>query len=254
VADALLEVRGLYKHFGGVVATDRLDLAVAEGGVHALIGPNGAGKTTLIAQICGEVEPDSGQVLFAGRDITGLPAHERVGLGLGRSFQITRVFRSLTARDNVALAVQARSGSSMRFWRPVAAERTLFEEADAVLAGLGMRAASGLPAASLPHADQRRLEVAIALACRPRLLLLDEPLAGMGAEEAQAMVGVIGQVKQHTTILMVEHDMDAVFRLADEVSVLVGGRVIASGAPQVIRDDPEVRRAYLGEEEDPAAA
>jgi len=249
VADPLLEVRGLYKHFGGVVATDRLDLGGVEGGVQALIGPNGAGKTTLIAQICGEVEPDSGHVLFAGRDITALPGHERVALGLGRSFQITRIFRSLTARDNVALAVQARSGSSMRFWRPVATERALFDEADAVLAGLGMSAASGLPAASLSHADQRRLEVAIALACRPRLLLLDEPLAGMGAEEAQAMVGVIGQLKQHTTILMVEHDMDAVFRLADEISVLVAGRVIASGAPQVIRDDPEVRSAYLGEEE-----
>jgi len=248
VADHLLEVRGLYKHFGGVVATDRLDLAVAGDGVHALIGPNGAGKTTLIAQICGEVEPDAGQVLFDGRDITGLPEHERIALGLGRSFQITRIFRSLTARDNVALAVQARSGSSMRFWRPVAAERALADEADAVLSGLGLAASSALPAASLPHADQRRLEVAIALACRPRLLLLDEPLAGMGAEDAQAMIGVIGRLKQQATILMVEHDMDAVFRLADVISVLVGGRVIASGAPQAIRDDPEVRRAYLGEE------
>jgi len=248
VAEPLLEVRRLFKHFGGLVATDRLDLKVREGGVHALIGPNGAGKTTLIAQVCGEVEPDSGQVRFAGRDITGLPAHERVALGLGRSFQITRVFRGLTARDNIALAVQARSGSSMRFWRPVAAERALVDEAVAVLAGLGMGASAGLAASSLPHADQRRLEVALALACRPRLLLLDEPLAGMGAEDAQAMVGMIEQLKQRTTILMVEHDMDAVFRLADAISVLVGGRVIASGDPQDIRDDPEVRRAYLGED------
>jgi len=249
MAERLLEVRRLFKHFGGVVATDRLDLAVAAGGVHALIGPNGAGKTTLIAQICGEVEPDAGQVLFAGRDITALPAHERVALGLARSFQITRVFRSLTVRDNIALAVQVRSGSSMRFWRPVAAERALSAEADAVLAGLGMTASAGLTAGTLPHADQRRLEVALALACRPRLLLLDEPLAGMGAEDAQAMIGLIAQLKQSTTILLVEHDMDAVFRLADVVSVLVGGRVIASGVPQLIRDDPEVRRAYLGEEE-----
>jgi len=249
VADHLLEVRGLYKRFGGVVATDQLDLAVAGGGVHALIGPNGAGKTTLIAQICGEVEPDSGQVLFAGRDITGLPGHERIALGLGRSFQITRIFRSLTARDNVALAVQARSGSSMRFWRPVSAERVLRDEAEAILAEVGLAESGGRPAASLSHADQRRLEVALALASRPRLLLLDEPLAGMGAEDAQAMVGVIGQLKRQTTILMVEHDMDAVFRLADVISVLVGGRVIASGAPQAIRDDPEVRRAYLGEDE-----
>jgi len=253
VADPLLEVRRLFKHFGGVVATDRLDLAVLEGRVHALIGPNGAGKTTLIAQICGEIAPDSGQILFAGRDITKLPGHARVALGLGRSFQITRIFRSLTVRDNIALAVQARSGSSMRFWRPVAAERALADDADAVLAELGMAASAGLAAGSLPHADQRRLEVALALACRPRLLLLDEPLAGMGAEDAQAMIGLIAQLKQRTTILMVEHDMNAVFRLADVISVLVGGAVIASGAPQAIRDDPEVRRAYLGEEETAAA-
>ena len=249
MAERLLEVRRLFKHFGGVVATDRLDLAVAAGGVHALIGPNGAGKTTLIAQICGEIEPDSGQVLFGGRDITALPAHERVALGLARSFQITRVFRNLTVRDNIALAVQARSGSSMRFWRPVAAERALGAEAEVVLAGLGMAALAALTAGSLPHADQRRLEVALALASQPRLLLLDEPLAGMGAEDAQAMIGLIAQLKQRTTILLVEHDMDAVFRLANVISVLVGGRVIASGVPQVIRDDPEVRRAYLGEEE-----
>jgi len=249
MAERLLEVRRLFKHFGGVVATDRLDLAVAAGGVHALIGPNGAGKTTLIAQICGEIEPDAGQVLFGGRDITALPPHERVALGLARSFQITRVFRNLTVRDNIALAVQARSGSSMRFWRPVAAERALGAEAEVVLAGLGMAALAALTAGSLPHADQRRLEVALALASRPRLLLLDEPLAGMGAEDAQAMIGLIAQLKERTTILLVEHDMDAVFRLANVISVLVGGRVIASGVPQVIRDDPEVRRAYLGEEE-----
>ena len=249
MAERLLEVRRLFKHFGGVVATDRLDLAVAAGGVHALIGPNGAAKTTLIAQICGEIVPDAGQVLFGGRDITALPAHERVALGLARSFQITRVFRNLTVRDNIALAVQARNGSSMRFWRPVAAERALGAEAEVVLAGLGMAALAALTAGSLPHADQRRLEVALALASQPRLLLLDEPLAGMGAEDAQAMIGLIAQLKQRTTILLVEHDMDAVFRLANVISVLVGGRVIASGVPQVIRDDPEVRRAYLGEEE-----
>jgi len=252
VAEPLLEVRALYKHFGGVVATDRLDLKVVAGGVHALIGPNGAGKTTLIAQVSGEVEPDSGRILFAGQDITALPAHERVTLGLARSFQITRIFRNLTVRDNVALAAQARSGSSMRFWRPVAAEGALAAEADAVLAGLGMAALAGQTAGSLAHAFQRRLEVALALACRPRLLLLDEPLAGMGAEDAQAMVGFIAQLRERATILLVEHDMDAVFRLADVISVLVGGRVIASGTPQAIRDDPEVRRAYLGEEQEAA--
>jgi branched-chain amino acid transport system ATP-binding protein len=249
VAEPLLAVRRLFKHFGGVVATDYLDLAVAAGSVHALIGPNGAGKTTLIAQICGELEPDSGEIRFAGRDITAVPAHERVPLGLARSFQITRVFRGLTVFDNVALAVQARSGSSMRFWRPVAAESSLRKDTAEVLAGLDMTPLAGRLAASLPHADQRRLEVALALASRPRLLLLDEPLAGMGAEEAQAMVELIARIRARATILLVEHDMDAVFRLADVISVLVGGRVIASGAPQAIRDDSEVRRAYLGEEE-----
>jgi branched-chain amino acid transport system ATP-binding protein len=249
MTEALLEVRGLYKHFGGLVATDRLDLAVAAGGVHALIGPNGAGKTTLVAQICGEVEPDAGQVLFEGNDISGLRAHERVAAGLARSFQITRIFGNLTVRDNIALAVQARSGSSMRFWDPVAAERALGEEIDGLLAELGLAASAAQRAASLPHAGQRRLEVALALACRPRLLLLDEPLAGIGAEEAQAMIALIEQLKGRVTMLLVEHDMDAVFRLADVVSVLVSGRVIASGSPQAIRDDPEVRRAYLGEEE-----
>ena len=249
MTEALLEVRGLYKHFGGVVATDHLDLAVAAGRVHALIGPNGAGKTTLVAQICGEVEPDSGQVLFDGGDISALRAHERVAAGLARSFQITRIFGNLAVRDNIALAVQARSGSSMRFWDPVASWRELGEEVDALVEQLGLAAIRSQRAASLPHGEQRRLEVALALACRPRLLLLDEPLAGMGVEEAEAMIELIARLKGHVTILLVEHDMDAVFRLADMVSVLVAGRVIATGAPQAIRDDPEVRRAYLGEEE-----
>jgi branched-chain amino acid transport system ATP-binding protein len=249
MANALLEVRGLYKHFGGVVATDRLDLAVAAGSVHALIGPNGAGKTTLVAQICGEVKPDDGQVFFDGGDISGLRAHERVAAGLARSFQITRIFGNLSVRDNVALAVQARSGSSMRFWEPVASERALGDEIAGLVVELGLAAVAATRAASLPHAEQRRLEVALALACRPRLLLLDEPLAGMGAEEAQAMIALIARLKEQVTILLVEHDMDAVFRLADVVSVLVAGRVVASGSPQAMRDDPEVRRAYLGEEE-----
>jgi branched-chain amino acid transport system ATP-binding protein len=249
MGNTLLEVRGLYKRFGGVVATDRLDLAVATGRVHALIGPNGAGKTTLVAQICGEVEPDDGQVFFDGGDISGMRAHERVAAGLARSFQITRIFGKLSVRDNIALAVQARSGSSMRFWKPVASERALGDEVAGLVMELGLAPVAATRAASLPHAEQRRLEVALALACRPRLLLLDEPLAGMGAEEAQAMIALIARLKEHVTILLVEHDMDAVFRLADVVSVLVAGRVMATGAPQAIRDDPEVRRAYLGEEE-----
>jgi branched-chain amino acid transport system ATP-binding protein len=249
MAEPLLEVRALYKHFGGVVATDRLDLAVTPGTVHALIGPNGAGKTTLVAQIAGEIAPDAGRIVFAGQDITAIPPHRRVALGLALSFQVTRIFGRLSTRANVALAVQARSGSSLSFWRPVAAEHALNEETGVLLESAGLAAHAGVPAARLSHADQRRLEVTLALACRPRLLLLDEPLAGMGAEEAQAMIASIARLKERVTIVLVEHDMDAVFRLADVISVLVAGRVIASGTPRAIRDDPQVRRAYLGEEE-----
>ena len=249
MAEPLLEIHGLCKQFGGVIATDHLDLAVASGGVHALIGPNGAGKTTLIAQICGEVASAAGRIVFAGRDVTGMPAYERVASGLARSFQITCLFGKLTVGANVALAVQARSGSSMRFWRPLKAEYALREEAAAILAEFGLAAAAARPAASLPHAAQRRLEVALAYACRPRLLLLDEPLAGMGADDAQTMIELIAELKQRITILLVEHDMAAVFRLADTISVLVAGRVIASGRPAAIRGNAEVRQAYLGEDE-----
>ena len=249
MADPLLKIQGLRKRFGGVIATDNLHLAVAVGGVHALIGPNGAGKTTLIAQICGEVAADSGRIEFAGRDIARMPAHERAAGGLARSFQITRIFGNLTVAANVALAVQARSGSSMRFWRPVAADQAMRAEAVDILTEFGLSSSAALPAASLPHAAQRRLEVALACACRPRLLLLDEPLAGMGADDALPMIELIGELKRRTTILLVEHDMEAVFRLADTISVLVAGRVIASGRPDAIRDDAGVRSAYLGEDE-----
>ena len=244
----LLEVRGLYKHFGGVVATDRLDLAVAAGGVHALIGPNGAGKTTLVAQICGEVEPDAGQVLFDAADISGLTAHERVAAGLARSFQITRIFGNLTVRDNIALAVQARSGTSFSFWRPVAAERALFDEARAIAGQVGLGERVNSTAAALAHGEQRALEVGLALATRPKLVLLDEPMAGMGPEESKRMIGLIGRIRAQVTVLLVEHDMDAVFRLADRISVMVNGRLIATGAPEKIRMNEEVRKAYLGDE------
>ena len=249
MTEPLLEIRGLCKHFGGVIATDHLDLAVVPGGVHALIGPNGAGKTTLIAQICGEVASDAGQIVFAGHDITATPACERVTMGLARSFQITRIFGRLTVRENVALAVQARRGSSMRFWRPVAAEHALREEADAFLAEFGLAASAAQRAAGLPHAAQRQLEVALAFACRPRLLILDEPLAGLGADDARPMIELIAKLKERVTVVLVEHDMDAVFRLADMISVLVAGRVIASGLPDAIRDNVEVRKAYLGEDQ-----
>jgi branched-chain amino acid transport system ATP-binding protein len=244
----LLEVSGLVKRFGGVIATDRVDLSVREGEVHALTGPNGAGKTSLIAQLSGALMPDAGTIRFDGHDLTRLPQHARVRLGLARSFQITRLFRSFSALDNLALAVQARSGSSLRFWRPVTRERALFDEASALLEEVGLAGRADTPAAVLAHGEQRALEVGLALATRPRLLLLDEPMAGTGPEESARMVALIERVRRKATILLVEHDVDAVFRLADRVSVLVNGRVIASGDPQAVRSDPEVITAYLGEE------
>ena len=244
----MLEIKGLYKHFGGVVAVDRVDLAVKAGEVHALIGPNGAGKTTLIAQVSGSLAPDAGQILFDGHDVTKAPQHLRVKAGLARSYQITSIFRRFSVLDNLALAVQARSGSSLSFWRPVAGEKALFDEAASIAGEVGLAARVGSVAGNLAHGEQRALEVGLALATQPKLVLLDEPMAGMGPEESQRMIELIQRIRAKVTVLLVEHDMDAVFRLADRISVLVNGRVIASGAPQAIRADAEVRRAYLGDE------
>jgi len=243
----LLAVRGLTKRFGGLTATDHLDFGVDAGELHAVIGPNGAGKTTLIAQLAGVLQPDAGTILLDGENITSLSAHERVRRGLARSYQITNVFPRFSALENVALAVQARDGSSFRFWRPVASERHLAEAALALLDRVGIRSRAAVAAGRLAHGEQRQLEVALALATNPRLLLLDEPMAGMG-DESDRMVRLIESLKRSVTIVLVEHDMDAVFRLADRVSVLVTGRVLATGAPAEIRANADVRRAYLGEE------
>ena len=215
--------------------------------MHALIGPNGAGKTTLIAQVAGDMGSDGGAILFEGADVTRVPQHRRVRAGLARSYQITSIFGRLSVLDNLALAVQARSGSSFSFWRPVASETALAGEARAIAAQIGLSAREGAVAATLAHGEQRALEVGLALATRPRLVLLDEPLAGMGPEESLAMIALIERIRAQIAVLLVEHDMDAVFRLADRISVLVSGRVIASGAPEAIRSDPEVRKAYLGD-------
>ena len=244
----MLEVHGLRKCFGGVVAVDGVSLSVAAGEVHALIGPNGAGKTTLIALVSGSLAADGGEIFFSNDRLTGKPQHARVRAGLVRSFQITSIFRRFTVLDNLALAVQARSGSSFSFWKPVAAERTLFEEARTIAEEVGLEHKLEVPAQRLAHGEQRALEVALALATRPRLVLLDEPMAGMGPQESQRMIGLIAAIRARAAVLLVEHDMDAVFRLADRISVLVNGRVIASGAPHDIRHNAEVRRAYLGEE------
>ena len=245
---ALLEIRNLAKRFGGVVATDDVSLDVGRGEIHALIGPNGAGKTTLVHQLSGALRPDRGRVLFDGADVTSMPFHERVRIGLARSYQITSIFRNFTVLENMVLPVQARSGSSLSFWRPRAAESALFAEAGAVLERVGLAARAAVAAGALAHGEQRQLEVGLALATNARLLLLDEPMAGMGPEESERMVALIGRLKGSLSVLLVEHDMDAVFRLADRISVLVNGRVIASGAPAEIRANEEVKRAYLGEE------
>jgi branched-chain amino acid transport system ATP-binding protein len=244
----MLELNEVSKRFGGVVATDKVTLDVAQGEVHALIGPNGAGKTTLIGQISGSLATDSGAIRFLDRDVTSLPQHERVRLGLARSYQITSIFKRFSVLDNLALAVQARSGSSFSFWRPVAAEAALFDDARVIADQVGLSKKIGAMAFTLAHGEQRALEVGLALATRPRLVLLDEPMAGMGPEESLRMISLIGRIRASATVLLVEHDMDAVFRLADRITVLVNGRVIATGKPDAIRSDPEVRRAYLGDE------
>jgi branched-chain amino acid transport system ATP-binding protein len=248
VSAALLEVRGLQKRFGGVVATDGVALEVRRGELHALIGPNGAGKTTLIHQLSGFLAPDAGEIVFDGTNVIGRSFHERVHSGLARSYQITSIFKAFTVLDNVALAVQARSGSSFSFWRPLARERGLFDEARALLDRVGLAARADALAGNLAHGEQRQLEVGLALATRPKLLLLDEPMAGMGPDESERMIELIEQLKTSISLLLIEHDMAAVFRLADRISVLVNGRVIATGLPAEIRENMEVKRAYLGEE------
>jgi branched-chain amino acid transport system ATP-binding protein len=244
----LLSVEGLVKRFGGISATDGLDLAVLPGEIHSIIGPNGAGKTTLIAQLAGELMPSAGRIRFAGEDITRLPAATRALRGLARSFQITAICRDFSALQNVMLAVQAHAGHSFRFWRPVHREAALRDPAMALLERLRLAAVADRPAGLLAHGEQRQLELAMALAAEPRLLLLDEPMAGLGAAESADMVGLLGALRGSTTILLVEHDMDAVFRLADRITVLVYGRAIATGTPAEIRADAAVRAAYLGEE------
>jgi branched-chain amino acid transport system ATP-binding protein len=244
----VLQLRDVSKRFGGVVATDKVTIDVAQGEVHALIGPNGAGKTTLIGQISGSLGVDSGTIRFLDADVTRLKQHERVKAGLARSYQITSIFKRFSVLDNLALAVQARSGSSFSFWHPVAKEAGLFDEARTIADQMGLSEKTGALAATLAHGEQRALEVGLALATRPKLVLLDEPMAGMGPEESQRMIALIGRIRSNVTVLLVEHDMDAVFRLADRLTVLVNGRVIASGKPDHIRSHPEVRRAYLGDE------
>jgi branched-chain amino acid transport system ATP-binding protein len=249
VADTLLKVDGITKRYGGILASDGIVLSVSDGELHAVIGPNGAGKTTLIGQLTGEVVPNSGTISFAGRDVTPLPVHERSMMGLARSFQITSLFNDFTALDNVALAVQAHAGHSFQFWKNARTEKELREPARTALDRVGLSHRADTVVSSMSHGEHRQLEIAMALATTPRMLLLDEPMAGMGPEESSRLVKMLLELKKQYTILLVEHDMDAVFALADRISVLVYGRVIATGLPNEIRANPDVRQAYLGEQE-----
>ena len=248
MTDALLETRALRKAFGALVATDQVDFDVRAGETHAVIGPNGAGKTTFIKQLSGELRPDAGQVRFGGEDITALAAPRRSRKGLARSFQITSIYREFSALDNVALAVQAHAGHSFRFWRAAREDISLTRPAMQALETVGLEKRANTLAANLAHGEQRQLEIAMALATRPRLLLLDEPVAGMGTDESQRMIELLATLKGEKTIVLVEHDMDAVFTLADRISVLVYGRIVATGTPVEIRANQEVRAAYLGED------
>ena len=248
MADPMLRVENLIKRFGGIAATDNLSLDVGRGELHAIIGPNGAGKTTLISQLTGQLRPSAGTIRFAGQDITQLPAWRRSQLGLARSFQITSLLPDFTAADNVALAAQAREGHSFRFWGNARKEKRLREAAQSALARVGLEQRADVVVSKLSHGEQRELELAVALATRPQLLLLDEPMAGLGPTESARMVKLLADLRKEVTIVLVEHDMDAVFALADRITVLVYGRVIASDVPAAIRGNAEVKRAYLGDQ------
>jgi branched-chain amino acid transport system ATP-binding protein len=244
----LLRVEKLVRRFGGIVATDNVSLDVARGELHAIIGPNGAGKTTLISQLTGQLLPHSGAIRLAGADITRVPAYRRSALGLARSFQITSLLSDFTALDNVALAAQAHDGHSFRFWGNARKESGLRNTALSALDRVGLGRRADTPVSQLSHGEQRELELAVALATSPQVLLLDEPMAGLGITESARMVKLLQELRREVTIVLVEHDMDAVFALADRISVLVYGRVIASGQPSEIRQNEEVKRAYLGEQ------
>jgi branched-chain amino acid transport system ATP-binding protein len=244
----LLRVEKLVRRFGGVIATDHVSLDVAKGELHAIIGPNGAGKTTLISQLTGQLSPNSGTIHFAGADITRLPAFRRSALGLARSFQITSLLPDFTASDNVALAAQAHDGHSFYFWGNARKESALRNAALAALKRVGLEHRADVVVSRLSHGEQRELELAVALATKPQLLLLDEPMAGLGTTESARMVKLLQELRREVTIVLVEHDMDAVFALADRITVLVYGRVIASDVPAAIRQNEEVRRAYLGDQ------
>ena len=248
MADVILKVTDLYKSFGGVAATDHVNIDVVEGEIHAVIGPNGAGKTTLISQLSGDLAPDGGQDEFQGEDITQTPASTLALMGLARSFQITSIVHEMTIIDNVALSIQAHSGHSFRFWKPAREVTELQEPAMEALRRVGLEDRAHVTSRNVSHGEHRQLEIAMALAANPSLLMLDEPMAGMGSDESAKMVEILSSLKGQKSMLLIEHDMDAVFALADRITVLVYGQAIATGTPQEIRENEDVRKAYLGDE------
>jgi branched-chain amino acid transport system ATP-binding protein len=249
MAEVLLQTRGLAKSFGAVRACADLSLQMTTGEIHALIGPNGAGKTTLLNLLSGDLMPDAGRIFFSGKEITRLPLYQRAHLGLARSYQITSVFPQLTVAENLLLAIQAHCGHSFRFWRKASSDPRLREDLLSAMEQVGLTERADLLAGNLSHGEKKQLEVGMALACRPTLLLLDEPMAGMGPGGTVELSRLIRTLKARMTILLVEHDMAAIFALADRITVLVYGEIVATGTPQQIRTDPAVRQAYLGDEE-----
>ena len=245
----LLSARGLQKSYGALRVTDSVDLDIAIGEVHALIGPNGAGKTTLMGLISGEIACDAGRVMLAGVDVTAWPVHARVRHGLGRSYQITSIVSEFTVLENMLLPVQAVAGHSFRFWTPVTTERSLVDAAEQVLKQVGLGGVRHRQARLLSYGQQRQLELGMALATQPKVLMLDEPMAGLGPAETEEMIQVLAGIRKDYATLLVEHDMQAVFSLATQMSVLVNGKVVCSGPPHEIRERPELREAYLGDEE-----
>ena len=245
----ILKITSLCKQFGGITATNNIDLDINEGEIHAVIGPNGAGKTTLISQLSGDLKADKGAILFQGDLITNMPSNKRSLLGIARTFQITSLMLDMSTLDNVALAVQAHSGHSYRFWQDARQDKQLIEPALKVLKQAGLLGRKDIITRELSHGEHRQLEIAMALATQPKLLLLDEPMAGMGAEETQKLIAILKKLKTGKTMILIEHDMNAVFSLSDRITVMVYGKIIATGSPKEIRANQKVKAAYLGDEE-----
>lgn len=248
MANPLLETQNLSKSYGALQVSNQVTLDLLPNEIHALIGPNGAGKTTALSQLSGQLKPDSGTILYEGKAITKLPMHKRAKLGIARSFQITAIMQGFSVRENVMLAAQAKAKHHFRFFRDARRDATLIAETNRILERLGLMLVAETLAANIAHGQKRQLELAMALATEPKVLLLDEPMAGMGSSETEHMTAVIAELKKDYAILLVEHDMDVVFTLADRISVLVYGKIIASGTPEEIRQNQAVKEAYLGED------